>query len=157
MTKNPYRKTIRLEPDLYAAPHNVCSITTCTQNGEMIFGDIAFGRACVDILRTLSNEKKTPIFAYCFMPDHIHVLLSPSEQCSIPLFIGGFKSLWVRTGWMHFGLKKSFWQKRYYDHFLRTGEDINMVAKYILNNPVRKGLTKSWKDYPLCGSLVFDL
>ncbi len=91
------------------------------------------------------------------MPDHIHLLLSPSNICSITRFIGSFKSLCARKGWINFGLEKSFWQKRYYDHFLRKDEDIKEVALYILNNPVRKGLTTEWVEYPLCGSLVFEL
>jgi hypothetical protein len=36
----------------------------------------------------------------------------------------------------------------FYDHALRKEEDIRVVAEYIINNPVRAGLVKEWRDYP---------
>ena len=91
------------------------------------------------------------------MPDHVHLLLQSSLICSIPSFVGSFKSLCSRVGWTDFGFERSFWQRRYYDHFLRKEEDIKEVIYYILSNPVRKGLVEEWRDYPLSGSLVFEI
>ena len=32
-----------------------------------------------------------------------------------------------------------------------------VVAKYIVGNPVRKGIIERWEDYPFSGSLVYEL
>ena len=45
------------------------------------------------------------------------------------------------------------WQKDFYDHIMRTQEDIVAQVKYILDNPVRKGLVVNWEDYPFKGSI----
>ena len=45
------------------------------------------------------------------------------------------------------------WQKDFYDHVIRTHEDIAAQVRYILDNPVRKGLVSSWEDYPFKGSV----
>jgi putative transposase len=151
------RKKIRLDSSFYLEPALICSITICTQRNKSVFHRIEFGQACIEILIENSERKEIPVYAFCFMPDHVHLLLSASLLCSIPSFVGGFKSSCARAGWVHFGLEKSFWQKRYYDHFLRKEENIKEVTYYILNNPLRRGLGNDWRDYPLSGSLVFEL
>lgn len=45
------------------------------------------------------------------------------------------------------------WQKDFYDHIIRNHEDIAVQVKYILDNPVRKGLVSSWQEYPFKGSI----
>ena len=151
------RKKIRLDSSLYSDPRQICSVTICTMRTLPVFRNVEFGQACALILVKYSNKRQVPIFAYCFMPDHVHLLLSASPTCPIPSFVGAFKSQCARVGWTSFDLEMSFWQKRYYDHFLRKEEDIAVVVRYILDNPVRKRLVKDWTEYPLCGSLVYEL
>lgn len=45
------------------------------------------------------------------------------------------------------------WQKDFYDHVLRTDEKIVVQVRYILDNPVRKGLVKMWEEYPFKGAV----
>ena len=153
----PFRKNIRLNSLFYSKPELICSVTICTKRDRSVFNKIEFGQACIKVLKVNSEKKEVPIFAFCFMPDHVHLLLQASLICSIPSFIGSFKSICSRVGWVDFGFEKSFWQRRYYDHFLRKEENIKEVIYYILNNPVRKGLVQDWRDYPLSGSLVFEI
>jgi hypothetical protein len=40
---------------------------------------------------------------------------------------------------------------------LRDEDDIIKVALDILGNPVRAGFVADFHDYPLCGSMEFDL
>ena len=54
-------------------------------------------------------------------------------------------------------MKGSFWQKSFWDHFLRVEEDLQEVVDYVLYNPIRRGLVEEWRDYPFSGSLVFEL
>jgi len=39
------------------------------------------------------------------------------------------------------------WQRGFYDHALRKEEDVQKVAEYIVNNPVRMGLVEDWRNY----------
>jgi hypothetical protein len=50
-----------------------------------------------------------------------------------------------------------FWQRSFYDRALRDREDVFSAAMSILGNPVRAGLVKDFHDYPLCGSMEFEL
>ncbi len=73
------------------------------------------------------------------MPDHVHRLLSPSLQCDVITFVGQFEDLAQRAAW-RFEIRGSFWQKGFYDHFIRTDEQLTAAIRYILENPIRAGL-----------------
>jgi putative transposase len=90
-------------------------------------------------------EEKTERYAWCLMPDHLHWLISPKKENLIKT-IGQWKSY---TGHLlgKVGLTGPCWQRGFYDHALRKEEDIEKVATYIVNNPVRKGLVNNWRDY----------
>ena len=47
------------------------------------------------------------------------------------------------------------WQKSYYDHVLRREDDVVVVARYIVANPVRAGLASAAGEYPFTGSFVW--
>ena len=49
------------------------------------------------------------------------------------------------------------WQKDFYDHIIRKEEDLAVQARYVLDNPVRKGLVPSWREYPYKGAIGCDL
>ena len=49
------------------------------------------------------------------------------------------------------------WQPSYYDHVLRDDEETSTAVRYVLENPVRRGLVKSFENYPFSGSEVFSV
>jgi REP element-mobilizing transposase RayT len=80
------------------------------------------------------------------MPDHLHLQISPKNGNLIDL-INGWKS-YTANLLGKLGLDGPCWQRSFYDHALRKEENIQTVAEYIVNNPVRAGLVKNWKEYP---------
>jgi len=148
----PHRKTTRLKDFDYSLPH-AYFITLCTKDKVEYFKDNGFYR---EIIGCLIHEKEKygfSIYAYCLMPDHLHILLSPKELGrSIPDFIGAFKSKTTRTAWQR-GIRGSLWQSSFYDHILRKDENVKQAAEYIFNNPVRKGMVSQWQEYPYLGML----
>ena len=89
------------------------------------------------------------LHAYCFMPDHLHVLVSGRGRSSLQAFVHHFKQLsgyrYKREHGAH------LWQISYYDHVLRRDEDLQALARYIWDNPVREGLVQSRTEYPFSG------
>ncbi|MFZ2089614.1 MAG: hypothetical protein WAU47_13665, partial [Desulfobaccales bacterium] len=49
------------------------------------------------------------------------------------------------------------WQKDFFDHILRKDESLPVVIRYVLENPVRKGLVSDWRDYPFKGAISCNL
>lgn len=112
--------------------------------------------AAVDVLGAHSRKTAIRVYGYCVMPDHVHMVIAPSATCDIVTFVGQFKSLTLRRAW-RLGVKGSFWQTSFWDHFLREEEASKEVVLYVLNNPTRAGLVEHRREYPCSGSLALDL
>lgn len=121
-----------------------------------VFGNPAVAAAAVEVLKAHTHRTGVSIYGYCIMPDHIHLVLSASPLCDIITFVGQFKNLVQRAAWS-LGSHGAFWQKSFWDHFLRADEQVEIAVEYVLNNPVRAGLVPHWREYPFAGSLVFTL
>jgi REP element-mobilizing transposase RayT len=151
-----HRRRIRLDSEIYRTPNLPCFITIATKGKQAIFCRRNLAENFVALLRTTCKENSIPLYAYCVMPDHVHFLLSASETKGIIELVREIKRLSTRLAWQH-GYKGATWQRGFHDHFLRRDEDCMLVAKYILHNPVRDGIVERWEDYPLSGSLVYEL
>ena len=92
------------------------------------------------------------VHAYCFMPDHVHVLVEgTASQSSLPGFIGRWKQAASYTIGRPRGIR--LWQPGYFDRVLREQESSRVTARYILENPVRAGLTKCVNEHPFAWCL----
>jgi hypothetical protein len=41
-----------------------------------------------------------------------------------------------------------FWEHESFDHYIRNQSEFNRIIKYALENPVKAGLVKSWREWP---------
>ncbi len=105
-----------------------------------------------DILTSVVTETGCIVPVYCFMPDHQHLIIMGTESSSDTWkAIVSYKQ---KTGfWMAAAKAGIRWQKDFYDHIIRKHEDMAAQVRYLLDNPVRKGLASSWRDYPYKGSI----
>jgi REP element-mobilizing transposase RayT len=109
----------------------------------------------LELLTRGAREECSGIQAYCFMPDHLHLLVSGTQETSECLkFIYGFKQRSAFTFKQSTG--KKLWQHKPYDHILRRNERWEAVAYYIWMNAVRKGLCARPEDWPQSGSYTMD-
>ena len=131
-------------------------MTFATYGSMPYFEDDRYVESCIAFLKDLSLSYNFDVLAYCFMPDHLHLLIEGKEENSD---FRGFISMFKQKTNFHFKKIQGnpLWQKDYYEHVLRKNEDTIQVVKYILNNPVRKGMVAEYRDYPFLGSLVSDL
>jgi putative transposase len=153
----PYsaRKRIRLDRNLYAEPGRIISVTVTTRDRRPVFEHDCCTRECLEILERTASDHDFNVLVYCFMPNHLHLLLE-NKGGDLITFTRHFKSWSTRAAWRH-GWHGQLWQRSYYDHILREDEDIASHIRYILNNPIRHGLVESWTEYRWSGSLAYDL
>ena len=109
----------------------------------------------LSLLTEQAQSSNFSISAYCFMPDHLHLLTNGTEEESDLLkFADAFKQDSA------FDFKQQsqqrLWQKKFHDHILRSNESWESIACYIWMNPVRKGLCKRPQDWPHSGSFTVD-
>lgn len=131
-------------------------LTFCTFQRRHLFVD----KQRVDVVHAqilrAANEEQFSLSAYCYMPDHLHVLIEGQADASdCRRFIRLAKQL---SGY-HFERRfaERLWQRYRYERTLRSDEDLLSVARYICENPVRARLVQRASDYPFVGSQTHTL
>ena len=103
-------------------------------------------------------SRQYELYAYCIMPNHVHLLIlsliekfPPSNMKSaISPIAEIMRLLKGRTArYCNLALNRAgkFWHHEYYDHFVRNEKEMERIIRYILNNPVKAGLAKEWKEW----------
>jgi putative transposase len=140
----------RLEDFSYRGPYEY-SLTICTYSQQQCFLDATTVERVRTHLLRISSEETFDVTAYCFMPDHVHVLVTgTSEESDLRRYVSRWEQA---TGYQYKGMTGGrLWQPGFYDHILRQEEDRRTVIRYLLNNPIRAGLVASLNDYPYWGS-----
>ena len=130
-------------------------LTMCVADRRKLFTTARLVEVLVSTLLDQFCRAQLSIVAYCFMPDHCHILAgSLSQTCDLSRAVRSFKGV-SATHAREMGVRK-LWQRDYYDHILRSDESVNYVAAYIFANPVRAGLVKNPRDWPFSGSSAFE-
>ena len=123
------------------------------------------GCVAVDVINTIENMFPCHIVEYIIMPDHIHLVLflnierttdalrlgecavAPTEDSSnnnvtLGRIIGAYKSI-ISNIWRkqcnQINIRaNSIWQRGYFEHIIRSPDELYQIRKYIRENPLRK-------------------
>jgi putative transposase len=130
-------------------------VTIRTANSRRVFEDTSLGVAVASLLEASAESCRFALLAYCFMPDHLHLLVQGQEEdADLKKFVALFKQ---RTGFVFKQRTgRPLWQASYFDRALRRDEDLQAVADCVLQNPVKEGLAAEVHLYPLSGGTYFD-
>lgn len=140
------RKRLRLKGFDYSNSNYVYFLTLCARHLTSPFQNDNLAKEVVESLFYLKREDDFPMYCYCLMPDHLHIVLSPSRKSgSVSKILQRYKSYTTQEGWKR-GISGKLWQRSFYDHIARKNEDLVKICEYILANPVRKGLVDSIED-----------
>ena len=114
----------------------------------------------VDLVRSqilrAARQHQFSVIAYCFMPDHLHLLTEGvSDGSDLRAFIKAAKQF---SG-HHFKQQHhaKLWQRYGYEHALRDDVERALTLRYILDNPVGAGLVKEPADYAFLGSDCYSI
>ena len=129
-------------------------VTLCTAGKRPVFAHGFDYALTLGILSRVAGRFGIDVLTYCFMPDHLHLLLEGNENTDLKEFIRVFKQM---TSYHRENKNGVLWQRSYYDRILRRDEDSVAVARYILDNPVRRGLAETATDHRYSGSFVVPL
>jgi putative transposase len=141
-------KRIRLPLAIYQQ-ERIVFVTISTHNRQKWFLDFPdLAKDASNIFVKIARERSSSIYAWCIMPDHVHLLVGDDNIVS---FVRTFKGRLVPKARALSPIRK-LWQRSFYDHILRKAESVIDVAGYIFENPVRSGLVVKPYEYPFVGS-----
>ena len=95
------------------------------------------------------------LHAWVVMPNHVHVLIEPSNGRTLPKIVQSWKSftakviLKINAGEPPaLPVKRQLWQPDYWDRYIRNERHYRAVIEYIHQNPVKAGLVAKAEDWP---------
>lgn len=139
----------------YLGPHRYF-LTFCTHQRAKLFTSADRVKLTHEQILRSAREQSGAIAAYCFMPDHLHLLIEMESESSDCLrFISRAKQFSGFHFERAFGIR--LWQRYGYERVLRDDENSLLVARYILANPVRAALAARSEDYEFLGSEKYSV
>ncbi len=123
-------------------------VTATTLDRQKLFADFAAGCAaarCFEDARLLGDAK---MLAWVLMPDHVHWLLQLGERGELSVVASRLKSASARHANRALGRVGTVWARAFHDHALRSEDDLQDTARYVVANPLRAGLVTRIGDYP---------
>jgi len=133
--------------------------------GPLWLNDERVARMVADAIRG-HDGKNYGLITYTIMPNHVHLVFevardSSRDQDQIHQFDSGsktkhyvvtnilrlLKGATAREASKLLHLENTFWQHESFDHLVRDEEELKRIIEYVLNNPVKAGLVKNWKDW----------
>ena len=114
------------------------SLTICTHGKRAVFLTAHAVNPVLDQILRSAERYLFAVLAYCFMPDHLHLLVEGlSDASDMQQFVKDWKQRsayqFARAG------HGRLWQVGFFDHVLRSDESAYKHALYIIGNPVRAG------------------
>src|SRR5678810_653880 len=115
-------------------------LTICTDRRRAVFKKREAALWVTSHIQQFFEPKQFAVISYCVMPDHVHLLLEgATDGADFKAVVHDWK---VKTGyeWKR-RTGQRLWQEGFYDHVLREEESVRSVVRYILDNPIRAGLS----------------
>ncbi len=149
------RKTMRLKNYNYSQM-GCYFVTICTKDRIECFGKIcdekielnSFGRIAQKVWQAIPEHFENVLpDEFIIMPNHVHGILTievgnrhacslavKREHQTLPVVIGSYKS--AVTKQINEAMPdKFYWQRSFFDHVIRSDEELNKVREYIIGNP----------------------
>ncbi len=108
------------------------------------------------------NGKVYRLKAFSIMANHVHVVFTPLKTQhtendnsqidsisyhSLSSIMHSLKSYTAQKANQILDRSGDFWQHESYDHCVRNPDELHRIITYVLNNPVKIGLVKEWKEW----------
>jgi len=124
-------------------PHHV------TQRGnrrqQTFFNDEDF-QSYLELMSEWCMKFQVEVWAYCLMPNHIHLIVIPERRDSLNLAIGEAHRRYTRRINFREGWRGHLWQGRF-SSFIMEERYLLACTRYVELNPVRAGLVKKPEDW----------
>jgi len=114
--------------------------------GPTHLGDPKIAKIVTDSLHWMDGEAYK-LVCYTIMHNHVHKIVYKTQEV-LWTSMKRHKSYTGRLANKVLELSGPFWQHESFDHKIRHRESFIEKVQYTLNNAVKTGIVKNWKDYP---------
>jgi len=124
-------------------PHHI------TQRGnhrEQVFFENGDPEFYLSLLHANTRMRDVAVFAYCLMPNHVHLVVVPSDSDGIHRSLKAVHSQYAQRINRMRNSSGHLWQGRYRSSPLDANHFVNAV-RYVERNPVEAGMVATAEDY----------
>lgn len=125
-------------------PHHI--IQRGNRRQRTFFSDADYS-AYTDLMGEWCRHHGVDIWAYCLMPNHVHLIAVPETEDSLRLAIGEAHRRYTRYINFREGWRGHLWQGRFASYVMDERYLLSCV-RYTEINPVRSGLVGKPEDWP---------
>ena len=104
-------------------------------------------QAYVELMAQWCGHCGVTVWAYCLMPNHVHLIVVPESEDGLRRAIGEAHRRYTRRVNFREGWRGHLWQGRF-GSFVMDEPYLLACARYVERNPVRAGLCARAVDYP---------
>jgi putative transposase len=115
---------------------------------QPVFRDTGDHVAFLAWLREAAKQFRVAIHAYVLMPDHLHLLATPSDDLGLGRMMQWIGRHYVPYFNQKYGRAGTLWQGRYKATVIDAERYLLACSAYMELNPVRAGLASSAEEYP---------
>jgi REP element-mobilizing transposase RayT len=108
--------------------------------GSCVFRQPRFADLMQNALRHFERQRYD-LLAWCVMPNHVHVVFTPYPPHELGQILKSWRGYTALEINRALGKSGHFWQPEPYDHIVRDSADLHHQVRYVLNNPVKAGLS----------------
>ncbi len=122
--------------------------------GECWLGRPDIAQMTEDALRFFDGERYQ-LRAWVVMPNHVHLLVDV-WQTPLAQLVQSWKRFIAREANKLLARTGEFWQREYWDTYIRDAEHLAKAVRYIENNPVKAHLTTEPRNWPWSSARLRD-
>ena len=99
-------------------------------------------------LQDAATSNECSIHAYVLMTNHVHLLVTPGNDRSLPLMMQAMGRSYVQRVNLRYGRTGTLWEGRYRASLVQDSDYLLACQRYIELNPVRAGMVAAPGEYP---------
>ncbi len=136
----------------YVGRHAYHLVIVTHHRAAILVGDLAIATG-EHLIRTAAATG-FELLVYTIMPDHVHVLAhGATDDADLKRFMQRFKQLSSHAHKRR-AQGRQLWQQSFFDRTLRRDDDVQVIARYVIENPMRAGLIAAGEDWPHQGGTM---
>ncbi len=117
-------------------------------NQQSIFEEDADYIKLKETITKVKDEMKFEIYAYCFMSNHVHMVIKENQEKQISLIMKRILTKYARWYNLKYGRSGALIANRYKSEPVEIDEYFMELVRYIHNNPLKAGLVSKLNEYP---------
>jgi putative transposase len=102
----------------------------------------------LDVIRDNRAKQRFLVHEFVFMPDHVHLILTPAPLVSLEKAMQFIKGGFSYRAKKEMNFNHEIWQKGYNEHRIRDANEYAQHVEYVWMNPVKAGLVEEYEEFP---------